>query len=291
MRILRAALLSLAMLVIVVPEVAGKWPATCLELNDQSEAALGNHQNVGIYQRAFGTLAEAEAACQRDHLQDVYSTFWWAFETFQATTQPVPAPSPIPAPAPAPAPARPQIEAGLVEAWNLLTSLDIPGILEPAGLTHWDWDAVNRVRVSWGDLDGAYGVYSRDSHHIIIDRGRFQHEPPWILATLLAHELSHASIPNWQLSGSYNDCLWNEVLAFATEYLVGNALAAQVPGTTSIEGYFKDLVTMALIWKAQARDVIRRGQPITWWDKDLSDLPIFVIYLESERRYAEHCAR
>lgn len=192
----------------------------------------------------------------------------------------------------APAPARPQIDAGLVEAWNMLTSLDIPSILEPVGLTHRDWDAVNRTRITWGDLEGAYGVYIRDSHHVVIDRGRFQSAKPWILAALLAHELSHASIPQWHLSGSYNDCLWNEVLAFGTELVIGGALAERYgERPTPIRGYFRDLLAMTLIWVAQAEYSQRHGLGDLNWDKDLSDLPVLIAYLENERRYAEHCAR
>ena len=40
------------------------WPKTCVELNDIVEMHLGNHENVGIYQRAFGD--DAEGACQDD---------------------------------------------------------------------------------------------------------------------------------------------------------------------------------------------------------------------------------
>ena len=53
-----------------------QWPTTCLELNDQSEAALDNTQNVGIYQKAFGEAAED--ACRNDHKADVQNTFAWA---------------------------------------------------------------------------------------------------------------------------------------------------------------------------------------------------------------------
>ena len=53
-----------------------QWPTTCVELNDLAEAAAGNDQNVGIYQRAFGDQAEAQ--CQNDHRDDVRRTFAWA---------------------------------------------------------------------------------------------------------------------------------------------------------------------------------------------------------------------
>ena len=40
------------------------WPKTCIELNDIVEAHLGNHENVGIYQRAFGD--DAEGVCREN---------------------------------------------------------------------------------------------------------------------------------------------------------------------------------------------------------------------------------
>ena len=48
-----------------------------MELNDIVENHLGNHGNVGIYQRTFG--AQAEAACRNDHREDVRGVFGWAF--------------------------------------------------------------------------------------------------------------------------------------------------------------------------------------------------------------------
>ena len=53
-----------------------QWPTTCVDLNDIVEAHLGNHANVGIYQRVFGD--QAEDACQSDHLEDVRGVFVWA---------------------------------------------------------------------------------------------------------------------------------------------------------------------------------------------------------------------
>ena len=53
------------------------WPTDCVELNDIVENHLGNHANVGIYQRTFG--AQAETACRNDHRDDVRGVFSWAF--------------------------------------------------------------------------------------------------------------------------------------------------------------------------------------------------------------------
>ena len=53
------------------------WPTDCVDLNDIVENHLGNHGNVGIYQRTFG--AQAETACRNDHRDDVRGVFGWAF--------------------------------------------------------------------------------------------------------------------------------------------------------------------------------------------------------------------
>ena len=59
-----------------VAYIDGGWPETCLEMNDMVEASPRGSGAVGIYQNAFG--ADAEAACQRDHLVDVQTAFAWA---------------------------------------------------------------------------------------------------------------------------------------------------------------------------------------------------------------------
>ncbi|MCY3895182.1 MAG: hypothetical protein OXG17_01800, partial [Chloroflexi bacterium] len=75
----RAAVLLMATIALVTLGVSiarAQWPTTCVELNDLAEAAAGNHQNVGIYQRLYGDQAEAQ--CQTDHRDDVRRTFAWA---------------------------------------------------------------------------------------------------------------------------------------------------------------------------------------------------------------------
>ena len=72
----KAIVLAFITLVMSTSVVAAQWPTTCLELNDIVEQHLGNIGNVGIYQRVFAE--RAEAACQRDHRDDVRDTFAWA---------------------------------------------------------------------------------------------------------------------------------------------------------------------------------------------------------------------
>ena len=71
-----AVIAELTAAFMTVSTVAAQWPTTCVELNDQSEAALGNTQNVGIYQKVFGDAAEQ--ACRNDHKGDVQGVFAWA---------------------------------------------------------------------------------------------------------------------------------------------------------------------------------------------------------------------
>ena len=65
---------------------SAQWPTTCVELNDIVEAHLGNHGNVGIYQKTFGD--QAEQACQNDHRNDVRSVFAWAIGSTDSATPP-----------------------------------------------------------------------------------------------------------------------------------------------------------------------------------------------------------
>ena len=65
--------------------IEGGWPETCLEMNDMVEASPLGSGAVGIYQRAFG--ADAEQACQNDHLRDVQRSFAWAIGSSPAGEQ------------------------------------------------------------------------------------------------------------------------------------------------------------------------------------------------------------
>lgn len=76
MRCVRAILIAAIATVALVSPALAQWPTTCVELNDIVEAHLGNHENVGIYERVFG--GQAEQACQNDHREDVLSVFAWA---------------------------------------------------------------------------------------------------------------------------------------------------------------------------------------------------------------------
>lgn len=85
MRRISAIVVGFILSISLVSSVSAQWPTTCVEVNDIVEAHLGNHQNVGIYQRAYGL--QAEQACQADHGSDVREVFAWA--ALVVTTAPV----------------------------------------------------------------------------------------------------------------------------------------------------------------------------------------------------------
>ncbi len=78
-----AGVVAMAAVAGTVASVGAQWPTACVELNDVVERHLGNHGNVGIYQRVFG--ADAERACQFDHRDDVAGTFIWALTESDGT--------------------------------------------------------------------------------------------------------------------------------------------------------------------------------------------------------------
>ncbi|MCY3895609.1 MAG: hypothetical protein OXG17_03955 [Chloroflexi bacterium] len=78
-----AAVVAMAIAAGTAASVGAQWPTACVELNDVVERHLGNHGNVGIYQRVFG--ADAERACQFDHRDDVAGTFIWALTESDGT--------------------------------------------------------------------------------------------------------------------------------------------------------------------------------------------------------------
>ena len=89
--VLAPALVSLALLAAALwlaSPVAAQWPMDCVALNDIVETHLGNHGNVGIYQRVFGD--QAEESCQSDHRDDVRGVFGWAFDQAEQFTGPDP---------------------------------------------------------------------------------------------------------------------------------------------------------------------------------------------------------
>ena len=77
MRIFRALIIAALTAILLTTPALAQWPTTCVALNDIVENHLGNHNNVGIYQRVFGD--QAEQACQNDHRDDVRGVFAWAF--------------------------------------------------------------------------------------------------------------------------------------------------------------------------------------------------------------------
>ena len=84
---LALAIVSATLAAVAITTVASaQWPTTCVELNDIVEVSLGNHHNVGIYQRVFGD--DAEQACRNEHRDDARSLFAWAIQTQAPATAP-----------------------------------------------------------------------------------------------------------------------------------------------------------------------------------------------------------
>ncbi len=69
-RLVLAAVAVAVLLSAAVSAALAQWPTTCVELNDLAEAAAGNVDNVGIYQRTYGE--QAEAVCQAEHRNDFF---------------------------------------------------------------------------------------------------------------------------------------------------------------------------------------------------------------------------
>lgn len=91
MRIFRALIIAALTAILLSTPALAQWPTTCVDLNDIVEKHLGNHNNVGIYQRVFGD--QAEQACQNDHRDDVRGVFAWAFPEGGGLVVPAPATS------------------------------------------------------------------------------------------------------------------------------------------------------------------------------------------------------
>ena len=83
--VLSVVVAAVAAFGLATPALA-QWPTTCVDLNDIVEAHLGNHGNVGIYQRVFGD--QAEQSCQNDHREDVRGVFGWAFDGAAQSSSP-----------------------------------------------------------------------------------------------------------------------------------------------------------------------------------------------------------
>ena len=53
-KLVRTAVLGLTAVLLTALPAHASWPTTCVELNDLVKYRLGNHGNIGIYERVFG---------------------------------------------------------------------------------------------------------------------------------------------------------------------------------------------------------------------------------------------
>ncbi len=176
------------------------------------------------------------------------------------------------------------IDDGLVDAYKLIEGLDVEGLLGEFGLYHWDDSPgafMHTVWIRWADIPDAgtfrfYGQY--DGYRNIRVSSQLRHLEPALLAGIIAHELSHASVPSWQ---ARDNCLWDEVLAFTTEVLV----AAELRPVDFTSAYARGLQPLARIL------VDLRDQP-GWQgndDLDLTEWLPLASYIWNDRGYDERC--
>lgn len=258
-----SAVLALAL---AVASVAADWPITCVAANDAFERDAGRLENVGIYQRVFGD--QAEAACQRDHLQDIRRSFAWAINPDQSVHVPPPPTTPAPTPTPEPQPTGPIVDASLHHVWHLLSTTT-------AGATVLAEPAIQTVRVAWGATSGTTAAYYVPATHTIVMGTNYQHERPEALAAILAHELAHAAsgIPT---GFTYNDCLRFELWAFLVQGLVWYEFG--LSPTTDLEWTHENIVVVVV------------SAPLGDLDEDLSDWPYLLDYIGVDLGYFQRCA-
>ncbi len=250
----RFALLVLALLTaltVSISAVLASWPTTCVELNDLAEAAAGNDQNVGIYQRVFGD--QAEAACRHDHWDDVRGTFAWAISESKP-------------PAPAPATSF-YLDPGLQPAWNLAGQV-FPSLADFSNTTLW---------IQFGVLEPhVFSVFSNSAYSIIINEN-LRYERPEALAALIVHEVWHV-IEASSNPRTFSQCIAEEVWATIFEAMTWRLLGPLTPSTS-------------LEWSLQtSNDIAVNGQQgESDFDDDVSDWPDMVALVYA-RGYATSCA-
>ena len=263
----RALALAVALVLLTVAGVQAQWPTTCVEANDAFEANAGRFQNVGIYQRVYGTGAAAEAACRQDHRDDIRAAFWWAVQG----ADPAPAPAPPAPPAPPPPPAQPTgpvIDPSLHHVWHLLSQT-------ATGATLLAEPAIQSVRVQWGaTAANVVATYTPATHTITMGTA-YRDERPEALAAILAHELAHAAsgIP---AGFTYDECLRFELWAFLAQGLVW--LKSGLSATTPLE------------WTHQAIVQVILSAPLGNADHDLSDWGPLLTYIGVDLGYFQTCA-
>ena len=196
------------------------WPTTCVQLNDLAEAAAGNANNVGIYQRVWGS--QAEAACRHDHWDDVRGVFWWAVQGTQ----------PPPPQAPPPATTLFHVDPGLQVAWDLTHAHD-----------NLDWSSKS-LHIRFGVLPpNTLGVLRPSTTgyplYTILINDNLRYERPEALAALLDHEMTHLAFYALKRPETFENCLRAEVWAVAIEGSMWATLAGNRAPTTALERHLQ----------------------------------------------------
>lgn len=163
MRVIRALVIAALTAILLSTPALAQWPTTCVSLNDIVENHLGNHNNVGIYQRVFSD--QAEQACQNDHRDDVRGVFAWAFPEGGGLVVPVPAPR---ATAPSVTPAELEAKiAGFIQAGTAhlndasasigmaTQEINAATAATQAGDINAATSAIRRSSAHWADVDNS----------------------------------------------------------------------------------------------------------------------------------------
>jgi len=110
--------------------------------------------------------------------------------------------------------------------------------VEGVGPTYKEFFESSKVRIIVGPLDGAWGQYASGPDSIIVNASAIN-ESPQALASVLAHELTHAL----QNRGNQRDCVSGEVEAFLNQTVVWHKLwGDNPPHATKLELQLSDLL-------------------------------------------------
>ena len=146
-----------------------------------------------------------------------------------------PAPTPAP-PTPTAPPVPPQL-AGRIDPRLLPAYLALTAV-EGVGGTYKEFFESSKARITVGPLDGAWGQYASRTDIITVNASAIN-ESPRALASVLAHELTHAL----QNRGNQRDCVSGEVEAFLNQTVVWHKLwGDDPPHGTKLELQLSDLL-------------------------------------------------
>lgn len=172
------------------------------------------------------------------------------------------------------------IDEGLVEAYKLIKALDVPALIAPFGLDHWQsWWQIDRTWIRWApqsEMHSPQTYAEYDGYRNVRVSTDYRYLSTESLASILAHELSHVATPGRP------SCIHTELLATVTEAIVWAEL-----GHPDLEGRYGRSIN------GTARAIDAQVQRAGWWgnaDNDLREWSIVVDQILYDRGYDESCA-